>query len=258
MTVQETDFTWRKAAPVRIRAMAAIVILVPILIAIGAGSFAFHMPWLGAAFLVFAVLVYPGAFAPDPRVSVGDSDVTVAPKLAAVNTTVVAPIVFTIVALLMTAQWTIAEPAEGFERIPYLSGLMWFGVVVVWRDAAKTSGWLVINGSRVEIPGHFSHDLSATEITIRMAQKYGFPHLELRSVADKNKKRMIFPVKRFGLEANSLYSTLRHLAETDEETRRNYSPELIREMLLFTPDREVAVGESIEVRIVARPEARAA
>ncbi|MEH3155428.1 MAG: hypothetical protein PGN29_08790 [Gordonia paraffinivorans] len=250
--------TWHKATPVRLRGIAALVGFAPILVTLGVCSYLFGMPWLGAAWFAFAVIVYPVAIAPRPRISLVGDDVTVAPKLAVINTTVVAPVAFTVTALFMTAQWTIAEPADGFERLPYLTGLMWVGTAIVWRDAAKTSGWLVVNSHEVSIPGHFSHDLSDTNVDIVLAQKYGFPHLKLRSVADKNNKRMVFPTKRFGLEANSVYSTLRHLAETDEETRRSYSPELIREMLLFTPDREVAVGESIEVRIVARPEARTA
>lgn len=258
MISQEAVFTWHKAAPVRVRGVAALVVFAPLMIVLGVSGCAFGMPWLGAAFIVFAVITYPVAFSPRPRISFGKDDVTIAPKLAIINTTVVAPIVVTIVALLMTAQWTIADPADGFERVTYISVLMWILAALVWIDAAKTSGWLVISDDEVKIPGHFTHNLADTQIDIKMAQKYGFPHLELRNPADKKKKRTIFPVKRFGLEANSVYSTLRHLAETDEETRRNYSPELIREMLLFTPDREVEVGESVEVRIVAQPQASTA
>jgi hypothetical protein len=97
---------------------------------------------------------------------------------------------------------------------------------------------------------------AGTDLKLVQEKKKAFPHLEV--VPESGPKLLFFPTKYYGLEANSVYSTLRHLAETDEETRRNYSPELIREMLLFTPDREVEVGESIEVRIVAQPQASTA
>ncbi|MFD0926513.1 hypothetical protein [Williamsia deligens] len=186
-----------------------------------------------------------------------DSAVEVRQKRWFVNSYCMFPLAFGIGAVLMTAEHLQSSSRALSIRYVFVVACAYIAALLTLSLWWRFRGSLRITGSELRVGHSYTTSYDGLGIDMTPARAGGFPYLTL--TARKNAKaRNLYPTMSYGLEANSVCSTLRHLAETDEETRRSYSPELIREMLLFRPDREVAVGESIDVRIVAQPEDRTA
>ncbi|WP_299575281.1 hypothetical protein [uncultured Williamsia sp.] len=199
----------------------------------------------------------PPLFRPRPRVDVVDGTaVRVRQKPWFINTYCMFPLSFWAGAVLMTCERIIGSLDSTGVRYAFLLVCAYAGAIlstVLWW---RFRGTLIVTPMTVSVDARYEASFPGLEVDISKAVRGGFPFLVLKP--SEGRHRNLYPTMSYGLEANSVYSTLRHLAETDEATRKTYSPELIREMLLFTPDREVAVGESIEVRVVAQPEVRTA
>lgn len=224
----------------------------------GISSFWFDRLWSGAGLVVLSLAASPPLFRPRPRIAIVDgSMVRVRPKRWFINTYSMFPLSFWAGALLMTCERVVGSMDSTGVRYAFVVVCAYSGAILSTILWWRFRGSLRITGSELMIGKTYKLGYDGLGMEMTPARTGGFPYLTL-SVEGDAKTRNLYPTMSYGLEANSVYSTLRHLAETDEETRRTYSPELIREMLLFTPDREVAVGESIEVRIVAQPQASTA
>ncbi|GAA1898915.1 hypothetical protein [Williamsia serinedens] len=254
--IDNTTFVWRKTADARTRDVRLGLSLVVVFTAIAILCAVTGYLFLAAAMAVMTLVSGPVIAPARGRVTVAKDAVVARPRAALLNTHYVFPTVTLIAAVLITMQWVVTEPTGGDVRLPFVTVLFWLAVLVTAGTTIRYRGALRLSTTEFGIPGRCMSPYSGADFTLVQEKKSSFPHLEV--MLESGPKLLFFPTKYYGLEANSLYSTLRHLAETDEETRRNYSPELIREMLLFTPDREVEVGESIEVRIVAQPQASTA
>ncbi|MEH3155427.1 MAG: hypothetical protein PGN29_08785 [Gordonia paraffinivorans] len=256
MTTDHAALQWSKTADQRTGNVRQGIGLLVVFAAIAVLMVVTSYPFLAAAMAVMALSSIPVLVPAHGRIVTTKDTVVVRPRSPFVNTHYVFPVVSVLSAVLITAQLIITSPTGGDVRLPVVTLLFWLGAVIAAGATIRYRGSITVDANGFGINGRYRWRYDEVEFRLIQERKSAFPHLE---VTPKNgPRRLFFPAKYYGLEANSVYSTLRHLAETDEETRRNYSPELIREMLLFTPDREVAVGESIEVRIVARPEARTA
>ncbi|MBE7195899.1 MAG: hypothetical protein INR66_25900 [Gordonia polyisoprenivorans] len=256
MMIDNTTFVWHKTADVRTRNVRLGLSLVMVFIAIAVLCAVTHYFLLAAAMAVMVLVSGPVIAPARGRITVTKDAVEARPRTAVVNTHYVFPTVTFVAAVLITVQWVVTEPTGGDVRLPFVTVLFWLAVLVTAGTTLRYRGALRLSTREFGIPGRYMSTYAGVDLTLVQEKKSSFPHLEV--VPESGPKLLIFPTKYYGLEANSVYSTLRHLAKIDEETRRNYSPELIREMLLFTPDREVEVGESVEVRIVAQPQASTA
>lgn len=256
MMIDNTTFVWHKAADARTRNVRLGLSLVIVFTAIAVLCAVTGYLFLAAAMAVMTLVSGPVIAPARGRVTLAKDAVEARPRAALVNTHYVFPTVTFVAAALITTQWVATAPTGGDVRLPFVTVLFWLAVLVTAGTTLRYRGALRISTSEFGIPGRYMSPYAGAGLKLVQEKKSSFPHLEV--VPESGPKLLFFPTKYYGLEANSLYSTLRHLAETDEETRRSHSPELIREMLLYTPDQEVPVGESIEVRIVARPEARTA
>ena len=251
-------FSWHMMADRRLRSPKSFAIMAGMMTAVFALSVVFRDYWIAGWAIAFVVAGVPALLTPAPRLKIDGDTVVIAQKRWFMHSHWLFPTMMTVAGICVTVQAIAGSPGGTSVRLPYLAALSWLLVVMTFAHAFRNRGSLALSGETIAVEGRFTASTANMTVTVNQIRKLAFPQLELAGESLKGAKQTVFPTMCFGLEANSVYSTLRHLAETDEETRRNYSPELIREMLLFTPDREVAVGESIEVRIVARPEARAA
>lgn len=258
MSGHEAILTWHRLADVRTTSPKSFAIGFVLMAFIFGLALLFRDYWIAGFAVAFAAGGLPVLFAPSPRLSMCDRAVGVRQKRWFLHSFWMFPLLMIVAGASLTVQAVIGSPTGGDARLPYIAALTWLLAVLTAVHAMRNRGELVVAHDRIAVGQKFDVRPDEVDIAVVQVRKLAFPQLELTGPKVGAKKRVLYPAPCFGLEANSVYSTLRHLAETDEETRRNYSPELIREMLLFTPDREVAVGESIEVRIVARPEARAA
>ena len=253
-----TVFTWHKAADRRLRSPQSFAIITSLMAVVFVLAVLFRDYWMAGWAAAFIVAGVPALLTPSPRLRIQGDTVVAEQKRWVIHSHWLFPTMMAVAGTCITVQAIVGSPTGTSVRLPYLAALSWLLVLMTFVHAFRNRGPLALSGQTIAMNGRFSALIAETTVTVVQIRKLAFPQLELTGPAVGAKKQTIFPTMCFGLEANSLYSTLRHLAETDEETRRNYSPELIREMLLFTPDREVAVGESIEVRVVAQSEARTA
>ena len=255
---QSARFVWHHDSRSWMSDWRAPLIWAAVTIIPGVSSFWLGRPWSGTGLVVLSLAASPPLFRPRPRVDIVDgSTVRVRPKRWFINTYCMFPLSFWAGAVLLTCERVIGTMDSTGVRYAFLVVCAYTGAIlstVLWW---RFRGSLRFTGSEVTIGDTHKVSYDGLEMTMTPARTGGFPYLTL-STAGHARTRNLYPTMSYGLEANSVYSLLRHLAETDEETRRSYSPELIREMLLSTPDREVAVGESIEVRIVAQPQASTA
>lgn len=256
MTINESTFRWYKTADVRTRNVRLGFGLTAFFVIVAVIAVLLSYDFIAAAMLVLATASVPVIARAKGRVELLKTGVRVLPRAAFVNTHYTFPLLATVAAVLATLQWLTSGTSDGDVRLPFIAAFFWLGALVSAGTTIRYRGSMVIDAEGMGIEGRFRYPFANIELRLLQERKSAFPHLEV--VPRNGPKRLFFPTKYYGLEANSVFSTLRHLAETDEETRRNYSPELIREMLLFRPDREVEVGESIEVRVVAQSEARTA
>ena len=254
----QVSFVWHKAADRRVRSPQAFAIITGLMTIVFVLAVVFRDYWMAGWAVAFMVTGIPAVLAPRPRVRIEVRTVVVAQKRWFIHSHRLFPTMMTVAGMCVTVQALVGSPTSTNVRLPYLAALSWLLVAMTFFHAFRNRGSLTLNGQTVAIAGRFSSAASDLSVSVVQIRKLAFPQLELASPMRGATKQTIFPTMCFGLEANSVYSTLRHLAETDEEIRRDYGPELIREMLLFTPDRQVAVGESIEVRIVAKSEAHSA
>lgn len=251
--VQSLVFQWHRTVDVRTRSVFISVIGVVVIVGAAVGLVFVQEYWLGAAFLVLSLASFPAFVTPSPRVEPREGGVAVLPKARFVNTHFTFPFFIFVVAVLATIQLVHDLPRGADVRVLFAAVLSWAATAIAAGSAYRYWGDLLIDVKGVAVSGRAQ--IPFDSLHIQSIQKKGevLPHLEL--TGGRNGKLLLFPTKFYGLEANSLYSVLRHLAEVGAETRASYNPELIREMLLIKPDREVAVGDSIEVRVVAQPRA---
>ncbi|MCP2174753.1 hypothetical protein [Williamsia maris] len=229
--------------------MALIVVVIGIL------AIAFQDYWILLLALAFAATAVPPLLAPAPRVTLTKAGVEIEQRKPLLNSHVLFPVAMTIGAVGVTIQAVVGSPTGGNARLPFIAVAAWVLVALTLRNAVAYRGKLVVEPNSVSVPGRFELTVDGIHANLVQQRKLAFPYLELTNDASESKPQLIFPTMCYGLEANSLTSTVLHLSETDPASRSSYSPELIREMLLFKPDREVAVGDSIEVRVVAQPRA---
>lgn len=258
MSGDEAVFTWHKLGDARSRSPKSFVIAGLLMAAIFGLALSFRDYWIAGWSVAFGLAGLPVLFAPAPRIVISGRGLVVHQKRWFVHSLWVFPLLMIVAGASVTVQAVIGSPTGGDARLPFIAALSWLLVVLTGMNAIRNRGDLIIEHERLAVAERIDVRPDEVDISVVQIRKLAFPQLELSGTRIGTKKQVLYPTPCFGLEANSLYSTLRHLAETDEETRRNYSPELIREMLLFTPDREVAVGESIDVRIVAQPQASTA
>ncbi|MGJ0119579.1 hypothetical protein ACQ7HM_10275 [Williamsia sp. MIQD14] len=254
--IDTAEFTWHKAADRRTRSLLSFLILAVLMVFIGAVSALFGDYWITGFAVAFLVAGYPALMAPAPRLITLTDSIEARQRKPWTHSHWVFPVMMLIAAVSLTVPVFAGSITGGAARLPYIAALAWFLVFATLIHALRNRGTLRLSRDSVGVAGRFATPLVDADFALVQIRKLAFPQLEMTLA--QAPKRVLFPTMCFGLEANSLYSTLRHLAEADPATRDAYSPELIREMLLFTPDREVAVGESIEVRVVARPRTQAA
>ncbi len=255
MMIDNVVYRWFQSARGPRHLIAQSVVFFVLLLAIALGCVMFGVYLMGAAFAALSLSVVTVFVRSAPRVAVSESGVEVQPLRPLANPNWVFTSVAFVAAVLITLQPIVGRSMGDDLRYTVILIAIWVAAVVALGSSLKQRGRLIVNSESIAIGTHPAVLLQDVQLTILQARKNAIPHLQLVDASGKNKKRLIFPQKYYGLDADSVYSTVRHLAETEVEIRRAYSPELIREMLLFKPDHEVVVGDSIEVRVVARPAA---